>query len=746
MDEQQIKSFLEGLKKLADPQQARAIALAKARELAATQKNAKAFDALESQIKKQIKELNLSGKEATTFQEALQDASFELYKLEKVFGKGASVVAAHAKATGKNIDELVEQGEAISKVTDTLTGLGSAAMKGEGSISAFTDNFKNLGVLGSAVAGLGGRLDVNIETFRQLSETGANFGKSITDMRIAAGEARLPLDDFAKLVQSNSEALAALYGNTSAGARAVSQLASGMRKMGIDDLAPLGYTIDEINETMLLNLERQRRTFNFDRTATEQNIKSAIGFAKQLDVMSKLTGIRRDQLRSEIEAQQSNERFQAMLSGQTDETRKRLEVFAASVGKIAPEFAEGIQDIIANGGRPVTDAGIALAQNLQGIGPVLQGLISGTETEFSALQKMVDLSRNSVDKFRRATVTGQVEFLRLQSGAIKLGSKNLDLGKTIDEAGKKTGTLTGGLTTFEDATKTLSSQFQKIETGLLQAFGPGLGLLTTGLQGVMSLLGHAVGALAQFPAITGTAIVAGLAGKFLFDKAAQVLIIATGTKMGFMAAQRGGSIFGSAQSMAGGKKGVGKLGGMALKGAGAVGVGLNAIQGVSQIAGGDTAGGIGNITGSVLGGIIGSIFLPGAGTLIGAAIGGQIGSLVGSSIGGEKRAASGNVNVPAGTVLVNDGSQKEFAVSNASKIMTDVQTGQQIAMAMPNIDMSPLSRQMESMTRVLQSADNRLNQMVSGLNMLVGSGETTARYTKRIAEKPGPYGSAVQIA
>jgi hypothetical protein len=262
----------------------------------------------------------------------------------------------------------------------------------------------------------------------------------------------------------------------------------------------------------------------------------------------------------------------------------------------------------------------------------------------------------------------------------------------------------------------------------------------------MSLLGHAVGALAQFPAITGTAIVAGLAGKFLFDKAAQVLIIATGTKMGFMAAQRGGSIFGSAQSMAGGKKGVGKLGGRALKGAGAVGVGLNAIQGVSQIAGGDTAGGIGNIAGSVLGGIIGSIFFPGAGTLIGATIGGQIGSLIGSSIGGEKRAAGGNVNVPAGTVLVNDGSRKEFAVSNASKIMTDVQTGQQMAMATPNIDMSPLSRQMESMTRVLQSADNRLNQMVSGLNMLVGSGETTARYTKRIAEKPGPYGSAVQIA
>ena len=746
MDEQKLQSLLEAIAKANDPKKARDLAVAQAKQVAATLKTVKAFEQYEKDLKEANKNNKTYEKELKIFQEALSDVGSELYKLEKAFGNGTQWARKFADANKLSSDQMVELAERADKVTTMFTGLGSAAMKGEGTISAFTNSFAHMGPLGSALSGLGNRLDVNIETFRQLSQTGANFGKSITDMRIAAGEARLPLDDFAKLVQSNSEALAALYGNTSAGARAVSQLASGMRNMGIDDLAPLGYTIDEINETMLLNLERQRRTFNFDRTATEQNIKSAIGFAKQLDVMSKLTGIRRDQLRAEIEAQQSNERFQAMLSSQTDETRRRLEVFAAAVGKTAPELAEGIQDIIANGGRPVTDAGIALAQNLQGIGPVLQGLISGSVNEFQALQQVVDLSRNSVDKFRRATVTGTVDFLKLQSGVIKLGTKNLDLGKTLDEAGQKAGMTTKGLTTFEDATKTLSSQFQKIETGLLQAFGPALGTLTTGLQYLMGGIGNIVGGLAQMPVITGTAIAGVLAGKYLFDKATQIGIIAIGTKMGFMAAKGSGrSLFGVGSDMIGGKKGAGKLGGMALKGAGAVGVGLNAIQGASQLAGGDTAGGVGTIAGTVIGGLLGLFGGPG-GALLGATIGGQLGSLIGSSIGGEKRAAGGNVNVPAGTVLVNDGSRREFAVSNASKIMTDVQTGQQMAMAMPNIDMSPLSRQMESMTRVLQSADNRLNQMVSGLNMLVGSGETTARYTKRIAEKPGPYGSAVQIA
>ncbi|MGB2325449.1 MAG: glucokinase, partial [Pseudomonadales bacterium] len=38
---------------------------------------------------------------------------------------------------------------------------------------------------------LGNRLDVNIETFRQLSQTGANFGQSIVELRTAAASAAL---------------------------------------------------------------------------------------------------------------------------------------------------------------------------------------------------------------------------------------------------------------------------------------------------------------------------------------------------------------------------------------------------------------------------------------------------------------------------------------------------------------------------------------------------------------------------
>mgnify|MGYP001007890060 CR=1 FL=1 len=211
-------------------------------------------------------------------------------------------------------------------------------------------------------------------------------------MRVAAGQALLPLDDFASLVAQNSQNLAALFGSTTEGAKRIAELSEGMRTASVESLAPLGFTVDEINSTLLLNLERQRRTFNFDANARAQNIQSAFNFAKQLDRLAKLTGVQRDQLQKEIEAAQSNERFQAFLQGTTEETRQRLDTFAGTISTLAPGLAEGMQDLIANAGVPVTDSALALVQNIPEARKVVQDLINGSITTEQALIQMRDAS------------------------------------------------------------------------------------------------------------------------------------------------------------------------------------------------------------------------------------------------------------------------------------------------------------------------------------------------------------------
>ena len=207
------------------------------------------------------------------------------------------------------------------------------------------------------------------------------------------------------------------------------------RELGIDRLAPLGFTVDEINETLLLNLDSQRRTGMLDTLTRGQQRDSAINFAEQLDRLAKLTGAQRDELRSQIEQQQSNERFQVALQGATEEARQRLQGFAATVGNIAPGLNEGFQDLIANAGVPVTESALALVQNIPEAQGIIRRLINGTVSAEQALGQIRDASTKSIDRFGKATVTGQVEFLRLQGDVINLGNRIVDVNGVFQEQG-----------------------------------------------------------------------------------------------------------------------------------------------------------------------------------------------------------------------------------------------------------------------------------------------------------------------
>jgi hypothetical protein len=619
-----------------------------------------------------------------------------------------------------------KQLEQLGKLGDSFVGLGKAAFEGSGSISAFTDNIKGLGFLGR-------RLDTNVETFRQLSQSGANFGQSIVELRTAAAAAALPLDDFASLVANNSSNLAALFGSTTEGAKRIAELGRITREVGIDRLAPLGFTVDELNETLLLNLDSQRRTGILNTLTDDQRRDSAISFAEQLDRLAKLTGQQRDELRAQIEQQKSNERFQAALQRQTDETRQRLQAFAGTVAGISPELATGFQDLIANAGVPVTEAALEVVQNVPQAGAVIKDLISGVTTSEQALVRLRDISAASVDRFNKATVTGQVEFLRLQGGFIELGRRITDNGKVLEEQNRSATSLVRNLTTFEDATKVLSSQFQGIETALLQSFGPALGGLVGTLKASFGAGGAIATALAQMPIVSAGLLIAGLGGKFLFSKAIQIGIIAKGTELGFRMAKTGGGLF---QTLTGGKdKGARAGGGIrsALnsnvgRGLGAAGVALTGLSVGNQLLNkdkSDDASGLGGLIGMGLGGIAGFMLGGPGGALLGASLGGSLGQGAGAFFGGERQFGGGMdaskmyLTGEGGPEIVRTGT-KSAAVANQDLKST--------------FNTEALESKMSTMITELNSANKTLTNMVNGVNTLVAiesrslkAVETTAR-------------------
>ena len=614
----------------------------------------------------------------------------------------------------KQNNEIIKTNEAyretVQKVSSAFVGLGKAAFRGSGSISDFTDN-----VFGAQTVGR--LLDTNIETFRQLSQVGATFRQSIVELRNAAGEAQLPLDDFSKLIQENSESLASLFGSTTQGSRAIASLSAEVRQFGIARLAPLGFTVDEINETLLINLDRQRRFGLLDSLSRTQQRESAIDFAQQLDRLTKLTGVQRDQLREAIEAAKSNTRFQAFLGMQTDEAQKRIGLFANVVRARFGPAAEGIEDLIARNGVAVTEAARQITQFTGGrIRTVIERLNNGSLSAEEALLSLKTIAGPAIANFENVATTGALGFVDALFVTFQdIASAQFDVTSAIREQQDGTTSLVASLTTFEQATKVLASQFQGIETGLLQAFGPQLGAFINRVQGLFSDAGAIATNLKESPNLTAGLITGALTGKFLFDKAGQIAIIAAGVRLG---APGGLGSLGRAAKVTGGGLGL------------AAGVGTVA-GGTALAASGEKGLGIGTAAagGALSGAQIGSLIAPGIGTAIGLVLGGLVGAgagYLGSMLAPDGMQFGGIINPTRATLVGEDGPEIIRSTQRANV------TSNNDLESMFNLE--PLETKMGTLVSELNAANKTLNDMVNGVNTLVAvnsralkANETTAR-------------------
>ena len=623
-------------------------------------------------------------------------------------------------------NRLDELGSTIKDTANFTVGFGKALGRGEGTISSLTDTLSGrFGLFGDAVAGAGQLLDNNIEVFRQLAQTGASFGQSIVQLRQQAAAAALPLDDFAQLVGNNSEALAALAGSSTRGAQFISGLNNALRTQAVPQLATLGFTIEEINDTLLLNLERQRRTGVFDQNATQANIDSSIRFAKELDRLAKLTGLQRDQLRNAIDSAQSNERFQASLLNVNKDVRQELDLFAGTIEGLSPELATGIQDLIANAGVPVTQAAEDIFLNVPQLGPIVQQLRAGTLTAQEALVQTGKLFNQSGARFQEITVTGLAGFTSLQGSIINVGNRLMDLDAVLAEQGQAGDELTTGLTQFEDASKRASAAVQSLETGFLSAVGSFIGDsasgVNSGLTGLSkAVLGLPVGIQASLFGISKL-LQGGLA--LLKDTAPTFAAVYGGTlaanqKLGIgkMLSMAGGTFKGT---FGGGPAG---LGGKLLRGTGAVGAGIGAVGAVKGLLDDDPS----NNLASIL-----TLVGTGAGALLGGPVGAALGGMAGGAAGSffEGRQFGGGMDGgqsylvgEAGPEMVVPGTKSSVVANNDLKSTFDTEA---------------LEAKMSNMVSELNAANKTLSDMVNGVNTLVAIEGRSLKAVESTSRKVG---------
>lgn len=563
-------------------------------------------DKYREEVQKQIKAMELLAKENGASEEQLE-------KFRKEAGKATDGLTRNHVAYAT-----------VSKVLDatekSIRNFSDSGRKGADTLNTFTEGLKGMPLLGN-LNDLANSFDFNIGIFRQLSSQGADFGQSIIRMRQAAADARLPLLEFVDLTSANASTLAALFGTVNQGVPALTKFTEQLRTQGIPQLAALGLTTENLNEFLGTFLDIQRVQQRFNRMSDAEITAGTITYAKELDRLTRLTGIQRENLDEEIKKQNADAIFQTYLQGLDKDQAIASQQLVATVSQLNPALGSSLKNFLATGVQfdelsqqasalvpGFSDAVLAFRSGRIGIDQVLQSLASGAQTFRS--------------QFNDPAVLLGGGLTDLANAFLPLSTLTLDTANASREQLLAQESLTKNLAEFNESAKRLKAGFETIQTSIMIGLGPMLSGLIGGTNEGFIMIGNSLANFSkEFPGIVAGGFVGALAGKYLFDKAAQILIIAAGVRIGQ------GSLTSFMKGLSGTfLRTTGTMLGMFLRFAGPLASLVTILSSISMIFDEKTrAQGVGGAAGGIAGFIGGRA----AGAAIGRLVGGTLGTMLG---------------------------------------------------------------------------------------------------------------------
>lgn len=296
-----------------------------------------------------------------------------------------------SKTTADSLGKLNKASQLIDGVFKTLIGSvkaytkemyngnqGAAAFNS--SLDASTEGFKQLLKLipfvGDSLADLAGSATEAVKELNLLSDrlyttyqALSRFGVAASDgmagvaesaQKLGYGLDQVGLENFTKLMMDASRGLAALGGSTVEGRKRFLEIANIIRSEAGRELRNLGMNVPEINETTADFVKMQTRIGAAQARSNRSLTESAVEFARELDILAKLTGEQKDSLRKQMDAALNEQRFRAKVEELRERgefgTIENLQKLQSAVATASPQLAEGFRDIVAAGGAVTTDA------------------------------------------------------------------------------------------------------------------------------------------------------------------------------------------------------------------------------------------------------------------------------------------------------------------------------------------------------------------------------------------------------
>ena len=408
--------------------------------------------------------------------------------------KGIKVVTENRDALENQTDALEDATRATTSFGRGLTGLlvsGISTLAG----SAFnlakefafggtqlSDFSQHIPIIGDLISPFANMLDNSVSSFRDMASVGASFNNSITDMRLAAANAGLRLDEFQQFVGNNSESLRLLGGTVTEGVQRFTSINKAIKASGdLEVLRYMGFTLEEVNEGLASYTRLQSRLGMLEGQSTAQLAAGSANYLKRIDALAKITGQQRDQIAQSMEQNAADASFRAIarsLESQFGPDSQQLQNFEDSMAlieSIGGSTAIALKDLA--DGVPQTEEAIALV-NAAGpeIMEAMKAVAAGSDPK--VLQDALAAAGKSIEGFagEGGDAAAFISAIRESNPALaaildeayklrEVGSQNYDA--ALEEQNKRNA-ITSELVTFEDKVREVRSTLEKafIESGI----------------------------------------------------------------------------------------------------------------------------------------------------------------------------------------------------------------------------------------------------------------------------------------
>ena len=271
-----------------------------------------------------------------------------------------------------------EMAKANAKYAGKSSGPTGTKSTGVSAVDIGVDTFKKaidpfgsaIGMAGKGVSALTEAVNSGVDTWRDLSKSGAGFNNDIIGMTVAAAGTRLPLREFAGVIKDNTDILGQLGGSVTRGAESFAKMSKSFFESGAtDSLKQLGYTNKDLNEILALQAVTLRGKFRDDQQRDAVAIESASKLAEEMDLMAKLTGKSREAQMEQMKKNQMDMAFEASIrlktQGMNAEEAAKFEANARMQLKDAQMRGQGdmFKEVFATGNVMSKDAAMQAALN-----------------------------------------------------------------------------------------------------------------------------------------------------------------------------------------------------------------------------------------------------------------------------------------------------------------------------------------------------------------------------------------------